>query len=91
MEKTRDLLMSTILKIERLISDYTLTNSNEEKDIFLTICERYIEILDNPEISLIYEMLCGSADHEKEEYILILMDLIDIEKQQYHELCEEVA
>lgn len=90
MKKTRDLLMSTILKIERLISDYTLSTSIEEKEIFLTICRRYIDILDNPEITLIFNMICGSTENEKEEYISILIDLIDIEKQKYPELCKEV-
>lgn len=77
-----DELIGSVLKTERLISDYTLTENNKEKDIFLELTGNYIYKLSRPDMELIYQKICDSSEEEKDLYIEILFDLIDALKSE---------
>ena len=67
-----------IRKARLLISDYTLTASKEEKEIFLRIAGGYIFQSENPEIILIYHQVCSATNEsDKDTYLEILIDLLD--------------
>ena len=70
-------MKNSIEKASLLISDYTLTDSIEEKDSFLYLAGKYIQDIGNPEITLMYYKVCDSDIHEKEIYLEILIDLLN--------------
>lgn len=64
-----------------LISDYTQTTDPQEKDLFLSVAGNYIREIQDPEIELIYYRVCEAPDpKEKELYLEILVDLLDVRK-----------
>ena len=68
-------------KAEILISDYTQATHAQEKDLFLSVAGNYIREIQDPEIELIYYRVCEAPDpEEKELYLEILVDLIDVRK-----------
>ena len=79
-----DELIGNVLKVERLISDYTLTENPKEKEIFFELSGNYIYNLSRPDITLIYQKICDSSENEKDLYIEILIDLIENLKNSFN-------
>ena len=74
MTKTRDNLISNVLKADLLLSDYTLVTNPEDKDTTLELLGRYIYVMDDHKAVYLYSKICDSCQEEKDLYIEILID-----------------
>ena len=72
----RDDIISNVLKAKLLLSDYTMTDNAEDKDTFLTLIREYLDALEDPKISLVFDRICLSDGREKDLYTEILTDLL---------------
>lgn len=79
----RDAIISNILKSDLLLSDYTLTTDPNEKEIFLELLHKYLELLNNSTLNLLYFKICDSSKEEKDIYIEILIDTLSDLKVRY--------
>lgn len=71
--KTRDDIISNVLKIDLLLSDYAqATESQEQKSILDTMC-RYTDGLQDTRVSIMFRKLCESKN---DIYVEILSDLM---------------
>lgn len=73
----RDFLISNILKAELILSDYTLTADEQEKAVCIELLNEYIDRLDHPKATFIFNQLAQvSDDQSKDIYIDILFDVL---------------
>lgn len=77
MTKTRDKLISNVLKANLLLSDYTLATDSEDKDTTLELLGRYIYDMDDNKAIYLYSKICDSSQEEKDLYVEILMDYLE--------------
>lgn len=74
MTKTRDNLISNVLKADLLLSDYTLVTDPEDKETTLELLGRYIYDMDDNKAVYLYAKICDSCQEEKDLYVEILTD-----------------
>lgn len=77
MTKTRDNLISNVLKADLLLSDYTLVTDPEDKEVTLELLGRYIYDMDDNKAVYLYSKICDSSQEEKDLYVEILMDYLE--------------
>lgn len=77
--KKEQLETTTILsKINLLFGDYTLALTDTEKDTILCIMKKYLDVLNNDELSFLYYQICDSNDNKdnQELYIEMFQDVL---------------
>ena len=74
MTKTRDKLISNVLKANLLLSDYALATEPEDKDTTLELLGRYVYDMDDNKAVYLYSKICDSCPEENDLYVEILMD-----------------
>lgn len=73
----RDFLIGNVLKAELMLSDWTLVDDEQEKNICLELLEQYISNLDYPKATFIFNQFLNTRDNKSRDvYIDILFDLI---------------
>ncbi len=77
MTKTRDNLIGNVLKVDLLLSDYTLVTDSEDKEVTLELLGRYIYDMDDNKAVYLYSKICDSSQEEKDLYVEILMDYLE--------------
>ena len=80
MTKTRDNLISNVLKADLLLSDYTLVTDPEDKETTLELLGRYIYDMDDNNAVYLYSKICDSCQEEKDLYVEILTDYLQKSK-----------
>lgn len=79
METIKESYCNILLKMDLLLTDYTLSQgNNHDQDIFINLLDKYVIQLDNPTITTLFIKLTSTNnDQEKDLYIQILIDTLE--------------
>lgn len=79
METIKESYCNILLKIDLLLTDYTLSQgNNHDQGIFINLLDKYVIQLDNPTITTLFIKLTSiNNDQEKDLYIQILIDTLE--------------
>ena len=79
MEIIKESNCNILLKMDLLLTDYTLSQgNNHDQEIFINLLDKYVIQLDNPTITTLFIKLTSTNnDQKKDLYIQILTDTLE--------------
>lgn len=79
METIKESNCNILLKMDLLLTDYTLSQgNNHDQEIFINLLDKYVIQLDSPTITTLFIKLTSTNnDQEKDLYIQILTDTLE--------------
>lgn len=79
METIKESYCNILLKMDLLLTDYTLSQgNNHDQEIFINLLDKYVIQLDNPTITTLFIKLTSTNnDQKKDLYIQILTDILE--------------